>query len=147
MSNDTKLLVPALGPLYEKAGPYVLPMVRLAAGLLLIPHGASKFAYGLDGFAGYLGSLGYAPPLMWAWALALTETVGGALLALGLLTRPAALAIFIFMVNAVLHHLPNGYKWTEGGFEYPLLWGLLALMFFIRGGGKCSLDESLGKEF
>jgi len=42
------------------------------------------------------------------WLVALTEFVGGTLLAIGLLTRPAALAVFIFMMVAAFStHLPN----------------------------------------
>jgi len=40
--------------------------------------------------------------------------VGGTLLAIGLLTRPAAAAVFIFMMVAVFStHLPNGFFWIE----------------------------------
>jgi hypothetical protein len=34
--------VPALGSLYEALGPLSLPLVRVTAGLLLVPHGAQK---------------------------------------------------------------------------------------------------------
>ena len=67
-------------------------------------------------------------------------------MALGLFTRPAAAAIAVFMANAVLFHLPNGFFWSKGGFEYPLLWGIVALSFAIRGGGRYSLDAKLGRE-
>ena len=48
-----------------------------------------------------LANLGYHPSLFRAWAVALTEAPGGALLAVGLLTHPVALAVVIFMMNAV----------------------------------------------
>ena len=40
----------------------------------------------------------------------------------------------------------NGFFLTEGGYEYPLLWGILALSFVIRGGGRFSLDALIGGE-
>jgi putative oxidoreductase len=76
------------------------------------------------------------------------EFFGGACLALGFLTRIWAAAIVIFMAVAVIHvHLGNGYFWTKGGVEYPLLWGLVALGFFLYGGGKYSIDRAIGREF
>jgi putative oxidoreductase len=50
------------------------------------------------------------------------------------------------MATAVLHHLPGGFFWPDGGFEYPLLSGVVALSFAVRGGGRYSLDAKLGRE-
>ena len=33
------------------------------------------------------------------------------------------------------------------GYEYPLFWGLVALSFVIRGGGRYSVDAAIGREF
>jgi putative oxidoreductase len=77
----------------------------------------------------------------------LTEALGGLLLALGLFTRPVALAILIFMLNAIYVTSAKGFFWTAGGFEYSLLIGFVALYFLIRGGGACSIDRKLGREF
>ena len=41
---------------------------------------------------------------------------------------------------------PAGFFWTDGGYEYPLLWGIAALTFAIRGGGRYSLDALIGRE-
>ena len=86
------------------------------------------------------------PGYLWALLIALTELVGGLLLAVGFLTRPAALAIFLFLTTAMLHHLPTGFFWSQGGFEYPLPWAAVALAFTIRGGGRYSVDAILGRE-
>ena len=144
-------VMPALVPVYRGLAPLMEPLVRITAGLLLLPHGSQKLfgAFGGGGIAGtgqFLESGGYHPGWFWALAIALTEFLGGLLLALGLFTRPAAAAIAVFMANAVLFHLPNGFFWSKGGFEYPLLWGIVALSFAIRGGGAYSLDARLGRE-
>ncbi len=77
-----------------------------------------------------------------------TEFFGGLLLAIGLLTRPAAVGVVIVMAVAVFAvHLPNGFFWGAGGYEYPLLWGLLALAIAFRGGAEMSLDRMIGREF
>jgi putative oxidoreductase len=98
--------------------------------------------------AGRAGSVRRPGPPGWLWALliGLVELVGGLLLAAGFLTRAAAAAVVAFMANAVLFHLPNGFFWSNGGYEYPLLWTVAALAFAIRGGGELSLDRRLGRE-
>jgi putative oxidoreductase len=50
-------------------------------------------------------------------------------------------------VAVVTVHLPAGFFWTNGGYEYPLFWGLVALSFVLRGGGRYSLDGIIGREF
>ncbi len=57
----------------------------------------------------------------------------------------AAIAVVLYV--AVAHHLPNGFFWSQGGYEYPLLWGTVALAFAIRGGGAFSVDRALGRSF
>ena len=52
------------------------------------------------------------------------------------------------MLVAVLKvHLASGFFWTQGGYEYPLLWACLAGAIFLKGGGCCSLDRWIGREF
>ena len=102
----------------------------------------------MDKFIASLAGQGFPAPTIMAWLVALTEFVGGALLAVGFLTRPAAAAVFIFMmVAAFVAHFPNGFFWTSRGFEYPLMWGIAALFFLIRGGGPYSVDRAIGREF
>ncbi|MFT7577916.1 MAG: putative membrane protein YphA (DoxX/SURF4 family) [Alphaproteobacteria bacterium] len=38
-------------------------------------------------------------------------------------------------------------KEAAGGYEYPLLWGLVALALVIRGGGELSVDRQIGWRF
>ncbi len=145
------LVVPGLAPVYAALAPLAEPLVRVTAGLLLVPHGAQKLfglfgGGGLGGTAQFLESAGYAPCLLWALLIGLTEFGGGLLLALGLLTRPAAAAIATFLAVALVHHWPQGFSWSDGGFEYPLLWCVVALAFAVRGGGRYSLDAALGRE-
>jgi putative oxidoreductase len=51
------------------------------------------------------------------------------------------------MVAVFMVHLGNGFFWTKGGYEYPLLWGIVALGLVFGGSGKLSVEERLGKEF
>ena len=126
-------------------------LVRVAAGLTLMPHGAQKlFGWfgggGLYGTAQYFeANLGLMPGIAYAGAAGMTEFFGGLLLVIGLLTRFSAAAVVALMFYAAFAvHFGNGFFWTAGGFEYPLFWGLVALAFVIRGGGELSLDRHLG---
>ena len=141
-------LIPQLSPLYDALTPYSWPLVRFAAGAMLIPHGWDKFVGGsLSGVAGYMSSLGIQPGIFWATYIGLLELVGGTLLVIGLLTRFVAIQVFGFMmVAAFFVHWSNGFMWATGGFEYPLFWGLVARAIAIRGAGPLSVDAAIGKE-
>jgi putative oxidoreductase len=148
--SPSEPVVPALAGVYAALAPAAEVLLRAAVGLLLVPHGAQKLfgwfgGHGLAGTGEFFASIGYEPGLFWATAVALLEVVGGTMLALGLLTRPVAAAVAVFMAVAVTVHWPT-YFWGEGGFEMPLLWGIAALFFAVRGGGRYSLDARIGKE-
>jgi putative oxidoreductase len=150
--TPSRYYIPAFSPLYAGLRDFAWLVLRAAVGLSLVPHGMQKAfgafnGPGLAGFAGGLEKLGYPAPTLFAWLVMLTELVGGILIAIGFLTRPAALALLLFMATAVMQHLPSGFFWTSGGFEYPLMWAAAALFFLVRGGGPYSVDRALGKEF
>jgi putative oxidoreductase len=140
-----------LSAVFTRLAPLSYPLVRVTAGLLLMPHGAQKLfgwfgGYGLSGTGEFFATqLGMQPGWLFALAAGLVEFFGGLALVLGLLTRPAALAVAVLMGVAVVGvHLPSGFFWTSGGYEYPLMWGLLAIAIFLRGGDNLSLDRRLG---
>ncbi len=141
--------IPAIG-LFDRLAPLADPLVRITAGLLLIPHGAQKLfgwfgGYGLAATGQFFGTkLGMEPGILFALLAGLVEFFGGLALVLGLLTRPAALAVATLMAVALSVHVPNGFFWTSGGIEYPLMWGLIALAIFFRGSDRYSLDARLG---
>ena len=124
---------------------------RIAAGLFLVPHGAQKLfgwfgGYGLDGTAQFFGEqLGMPFPYLAALGAGSVEVFAGLALALGLGTRFAAAAIFGLLAVAVTVHLPNGFFWTNGGWEYPVLWAVIALAYVIKGGGRYSLDRLIAR--
>ena len=153
-STKTQLIVPALGPLYANLSRWSYPLIRAATGLILMPHGAQKLfgwfgGHGLEGTGGFFAqNLGLEPGVAWAALVGGTEFFGGLFVALGFLTRPAALGVAIVMAVAVLAvHLPNGFFAVQGGYEYPLLWGLVVLAIAFKGGAEMSLDRAIGREF
>jgi putative oxidoreductase len=148
---EARPYIPALARLYRPLEPLAWLLVRLAAGAMLIPHGAQKL-FGLWGgdmaktIAGF-AKLGLEPASVFAWYIGSLEFFGGILLVLGLFTRPVAVLVAGFMAVAVVHvHWGNGFFWTKAGFEYPLMWMILALALAIRGAGPHSLDSRIGRE-
>lgn len=150
--SSNTLYIPALGGLYDLLSPLGYPLIRLFTGLILMPHGAQKlfgwFGGDIAMTAGFFEKMGLVPALPLAYLVGLTEFFGGLFLAIGFLTRPAAVGIFILMMIAAFKvHLGNGFFWNAGGYEYPLLWGMIALGIAFKGAGGMSVDRKIGKEF
>ena len=69
-------------------------------------------------------------------------------LAIGLFTRIAAAIVGIEMLVIVfLFQWQFGYFWTARGYEFALLWALLCIAIFFKGGGRYSVDRLIGTEF
>lgn len=150
--SSPKPLLPILAPISDALKPFAEPMLRLATGLLLVPHGSQKLFGWFGGYGVAATGQFFASKLGLPSSLALIagviEFFGGLMLAIGLVTRPVAALVTGMMAVAVVQvHLANGFFWTSGGFEYPLLWGLLSLSFVVRGGGRYSVDRLIGREF
>jgi putative oxidoreductase len=144
--SQPRLLISSLKPFYDWAQPVSWLLVRLTAGLMIIPHGWPKLMAGIGPVAANaLAKRGIEPAEPLAIILIFLETVGGLCVALGLFTRFFAAAITIEMAVIVYHHLPK-FGWTERGYEYPLMWGLIMLAIALRGGGPYSLDRAIGRE-
>jgi putative oxidoreductase len=142
-----KLLIPALGRLYDTIAPVTELLIRLMAGGSLAFHGAQILFGNMDGAARFFESVGFEHGLFWAWVVGILELVCGLCLALGLLTRLVAVPIIVFLIVAIItYHLDYGYNWESRGIEYPLFWALVVFHFLIRGGGAWSLDRLIGRE-
>lgn len=125
---------------------------RLLIGGLFVGHGTQKLkgwfgGYGIDGTAGFMASLDMHPGKRNAIAAGVTETAGGAALALGLGTPLAAAAITGTMITAIRKvHLANGPWSSNGGWEYNAVLIAAALLIVEQGPGKLSFDAAFGTE-
>jgi len=155
LSSD-RLYIPALAGFYEGIGQLGFPILRVATGLMLMPHGAQKLfgmfgGGGIDGTVKFFTSIGIEPALPLVYLVGCTELIGGFLLAIGLFTRFAAAGIAIQMAVIAFHvKFANGYFLAVGpkldGYQMALLWGFAALAFALQGGGRYSVDRAIGKE-
>ena len=129
---------------------YGILLLRLVLGLIFFGHGAQKlFGWwggpGLKGTAGFFGALRFRAPLAMALTASLAEAGGGVLVALGLLTPFAALALVVVMLNAIgTVHFRNGFWNGNGGYEFNLLVLASAAALGATGGGRFSLDNWFG---
>lgn len=124
-------------------------LMRLSAGAIFAAHGAQKLfgsfgGGGLEGTAQWMASIGLQPGYLMALAAGSAEFFGGIALLLGLLTRPAALALAMTMLVAVITvHLPNGLFMSNNGYEFGLALLAITGALVLNGGGKLSLDSML----
>jgi putative oxidoreductase len=103
-----------------------LLVLRLVVGLTFAAHGAQK-AFGWwkgPGWAGWYAvvtRMGFRPVALWGIVSIGAELVGGLLLAAGLFTPFAAMALIGQSVVIVLKaHWARGFWGRDGGFEFPL---------------------------
>ena len=142
------LFVPAVAPLYETLAPFGYPLMRIALGLILLPHGYGKlFLHDAVPTARHFAHWGWAYPLAWAYFIGALEFFGGLMLAFGLFTRVVAAAFVIEMAVISFALLYPKWDWGHHGMEYTLFMGLIALGIFLGGGGRYSLDRLIGREF
>jgi putative oxidoreductase len=116
-------------------------ILRIGAGLLFMEHGLQKL-FGLLG--GFMGTPGATAPLASQLGLAgFLEFAGGALLVLGLLTRPAAFVLLGEMLYAFITvHAPQGGAPVQNGGELALLYAAVFAFFAFNGAGPVSLDAA-----
>jgi putative oxidoreductase len=125
----------------DRFTPYALAALRIVAALIFMEHGTQKL-FGWP--AEPEGGLPPAGSLLWigAWI----ELLGGALLLLGLYTRPVAFIASGEMAVAYwMFHAPaNPYPALNGG-DAAILYCFVFLLLVFAGPGVWSLDGVLSK--
>ncbi len=131
-------------------GDVALLVVRLFIGVCFVVHGLGKLGLvgsgSMQGFVEYLESLNVPFAPIQARIAMLSELVGGSLLALGLLTRPACgLLIVTMLVAGRLGRRGAGYLITNDppGAEYTINLAVICLVLALLGPGAWSLDALL----
>ena len=124
--------------------------IRLALAAVMIAHGAQKVlgTFNGSGFSKFIAGtapFGFMRPAwFWLGAAALSELVGGILVALGFLTRVGAFFIACTMLTAIAGvHWSGGFFASNRGYEYPLSLLAMAIALLIAGGGQASVDRAL----
>jgi len=120
--------------------PHMLSILRIVAGLLFLEHGTSR----LFGWPSPLPS-----PAVFSmyWFAGAIELVGGALLVLGLFTRPAAFIMSGEMAFAYfISHAPSGFFPILNRGDAAILYCFIFLYIAFAGPGAWSLDGLMARK-
>ncbi|WBU65687.1 DoxX family protein [Paracoccus aerodenitrificans] len=116
-------------------------VLRIVAALIFLAHGSQKIL-------GIPASSSAFPPVMSQfWIAGMLELVGGALLALGLFSRPVAFILSGLMAFAYwLAHAPQHPVPALNGGDAAILYCFVFLYIAFAGPGPLSLDRILGRD-
>ncbi|MGW3467309.1 DoxX family protein [Saccharopolyspora sp. NPDC000995] len=122
----------------ERLGGIALSVTRIVVSFLFIQHGVAALF-------GLLGAPHAVPLFEWpSWWAGLIHLVGGALVFLGLFTRPAALVCSGAMAFAYFTvHQPRGLLPILNGGVPAALYSWFFLLFAVLGAGPFALDALL----
>lgn len=118
-------------------------LLRAGFGIMFILHGYPKITGGVDTWT-WLGEsmglvgLGFAPAF-WGFMAAISEFIGGILLVLGLLTRPAALFMAFTMLIATIMHIAGGDPLNT--VLHPLKGFVAFIALLYSGPGRYAIDN------
>ncbi|HVK61582.1 MAG TPA: DoxX family protein [Bdellovibrionales bacterium] len=125
-------------------------VLRVFIGICFVIHGLGKLGIvgpgSMNGFVGWLKSLGVPFPEVQARIAMLSEIGGGVLMTLGLFTRVGLLLCFAMMIGAsFIGHKGGGYLITNNppGNEYTVNLAAICVALFLLGPGSYSLDAVL----
>lgn len=125
-----------------------LLIIRVIVGIIFVFHGYQKLQMGFENVGGFLASLNFPLPQLFAYILTLTELLGGICLILGFLTRLWALLLSFVMIVAIMTVkikvgliAPFNQPGVGMELDLALLAGLLSIL--LQGPGKYSVDLKL----
>ena len=122
--------------------PHLRSLLRIMACFTFSQHGWQKFFGWFGGIAGHS-----VPVNTMLGAAGLIETVGGALIMLGLFTRPVAFLLSGEMAIGYFRtHAPHGFWPITNGGELAVFYCFYFLWLSSAGPGKWSLDSLFGKD-
>jgi putative oxidoreductase len=139
-SANVPATVPVRATALDRWQPTVLSVLRVVAGLLFCEHGLSKL-FGVPPH-------GQMPGFMQLeWFAGVIEFTGGALVALGLFTRAAALLMSGEMaIGYFLYHAPKSFFPLLNGGDAAVLYCFVFLYFVFAGAGPWSVDALLWRK-
>jgi putative oxidoreductase len=119
----------------SRLAPQVLGVTRILVGILLACHGAQKLL-------GAFGGIPAGVPGFIVWIAGPIELFGGALLTLGLLTRPTAFLTSGLMAFAYfMAHAGKGFWPILNGGELAIVYSWFSLYLAAQGPGAWALDN------
>jgi putative oxidoreductase len=123
---------------WRSGAPYLLSVLRVVVALVFIEPGSAKlFAFPVAIMPGGGTAAAFSLP----WIAGVLEVFGGALLLVGLFTRPVAFLLSGEMAVAYFKgHAPHGFWPIVNHGELAIIFCVLWLYFSAAGPGALSLD-------
>lgn len=119
-------------------------VLRLSLGTVLLAHSLylKLLVFTLAGTAQYFGSIGL--PGVLAYLVFFVELIAGIAIVLGIKTRFFSALIIPILLGATWAHAGNGWLFTNtgGGWEYPLILTLMAVVLLGLGDGQFAIGFS-----
>jgi len=124
-------------------------LIRAILAVVFIYHGSQKLfgsfgGHGIEGTAGFMGTIGIPFPTFSAVMAGVTEFAGGIVLLLGTGARLAALPMAFTMLVAIATAL-SGFDVRTGGMEYALTLGVILLALALLGPGRFTVSNLVVK--
>jgi putative oxidoreductase len=125
-------------------------LVRVIVGLIFLSEGMQKYLFPETAGTGRFLQIGFSDPAFWAYFTGTFEIVCGILVLFGLITRMAAVPLFIIMMTAFVTTkwpilLNKGFWVMAHEYRTDFAMTLLLVYLIIFGGGKWSLDARIFK--
>ncbi|WP_454658787.1 DoxX family protein [Bosea beijingensis] len=124
----------------SRYAPYTLGLLRIFTALTFISHGTQKlFAFPVA------PSWGMPAAMSLPWTAGVLEIVGGALVLVGFLTRPAAFVLSGLMAVAYwMAHGSKGFYPLLNGGEAAMLFSFIFLYIATAGPGAFAIESRKG---
>ncbi|HRO15535.1 MAG TPA: DoxX family protein [Paracoccus sp. (in: a-proteobacteria)] len=120
----------------EPLAPRMLSVLRIVTALIFMAHGTQKLL-------GFPATEAIPPMGSLPWIAGLFELVGGALLVIGLFTRPTAFVLSGVMAVAYwMAHAPQSFFPSLNGGDAAILYSFVFLYFVFAGPGPWSVDAA-----
>jgi putative oxidoreductase len=135
------LYIPGLN--IKETAPVGLMILRVVLGIAFAVHGWMKWQTGIDGVAGFFGSIGVPAPELMAWVVTIVELVGGIFLIIGFLTQFVSILLLLDMLGAILFARISG-PFIDGGgisWEKEAVFAAAAACLILDGPGIWSVDD------
>lgn len=117
----------------------ILSSLRIMTGLLFFAHGSAKYLQ--FPHVAMFDTMQPMQPMSLIGVAGILELVGGALIVVGLFTRPVAFILSGMMAVAYfMAHAPQNFQPLLNGGELAILYCFIFLYLAAAGGGAWSLD-------